>query len=47
VKVGDTVVWVNTDGSFRTLVTLNSSQREVLIEAEDQDGNKGQKRVKL
>ncbi|HZS08373.1 MAG TPA: FecR domain-containing protein [Blastocatellia bacterium] len=47
VKVGDTAVWVNSDGSFRTLVTLDGGQREVLIEAEDQGGNKGQKRLKL
>ncbi|HZS06261.1 MAG TPA: FecR domain-containing protein [Blastocatellia bacterium] len=47
VKVGDTVARVNADGTFSALVTLNSGQREILIEAEDQEGNRGQKRVKL
>jgi preprotein translocase subunit YajC len=47
VKVGDTVARSNADGSFTALITLSSGQREVLIEAEDQDGNTGQKRLRL
>ena len=47
VKVGETVARVTADGSFSALVTLNSGRREVLIEAEDQDGNTGQKRLRL
>lgn len=47
VKVGDTVARVDADGSFSALVTLSGGRREVLIEAEDQDGNTGQKRLRL
>jgi hypothetical protein len=47
VKVGETVARVSPDGSFSALITLSGGRREVVIEAEDQDGNTGQKRLRL
>ncbi|MFN7947423.1 MAG: fibronectin type III domain-containing protein [Blastocatellia bacterium] len=47
VRVGETLARVSADGSFTALVTVTNGRREVLIEAEDQDGNTGQKRVRL
>ncbi len=47
VRVGETPARVSADGSFTALVTVTNGRREVLIEAEDQDGNTGQKRVRL
>ena len=47
VKVGGVVARSEPNGGFRAFVTLSDGAREVLIEAEDQDGNTGQKRVRL
>lgn len=41
VKVGGKPARVEADGSFRAIVTLASGARSVVIEAEDQDGNRG------
>jgi hypothetical protein len=46
VKVGNVTARVESNGAFRAVVTLGGA-RELLIEAEDQDGNRGQKRLRL
>ncbi len=43
VKVGGHIARSEANGDFRAFVTLSGRSRQVLIEAEDQDGNKGQK----
>ena len=47
VKVGNVTARVEPNGAFRAFVTLGHGVREVLIEVEDQDGNRGQKKLRL
>ncbi|MFN0122965.1 MAG: FecR domain-containing protein [Blastocatellia bacterium] len=47
VKVGDVAARVNADGGFSALITLSAGRREVTVEATDQDGNSGRKRLRL
>ncbi len=47
VKVGGFLARVDSQGNFKALVTLNSGSREVLVEAEDQDGNTGRQIVRF
>jgi hypothetical protein len=47
VKVGGVTARVEPNGDFKAFVILSGGSREILIEAEDQDGNTGQKRLRL
>lgn len=47
VRIGDIMARMGADGSFSALVTLSNGRREVVVEAEDQEGNLGQKRLRL
>jgi hypothetical protein len=47
VKVGGAFAKVDSQGNFKAFVTLSSGSREVLVEAEDQDGNTGRKLVRF
>ncbi len=47
IKVGGALARVDSQGNFKALVTLNSGSREVLVEAEDQDGNTGRQLVRF
>jgi hypothetical protein len=46
VKVNNVLARVEPDGNFRALITLGGG-REVTVEAQDRDGNVGQKRLRL
>jgi hypothetical protein len=47
VRVGDKVARVEPDGRFSALVSIPGGGREVVVEAQDQDGNTGIKRVRF
>ena len=47
IKVGGALARVDSQGNFKALVTLNSGSREILVEAEDQDGNTGRQLVRF
>lgn len=47
VRVGEVAARVEPDGSFRAFVTLAGKARELLVEAQDRDGNRGQKRLRF
>ena len=47
IKVGGALARIDSQGNFKALVTLNSGSREVLVEAEDQDGNTGRQLVRF
>ncbi len=47
IKVGGALARIDSQGNFKALVTLNSRSREVLVEAEDQDGNTGRQIVRF
>ena len=47
IKVGGALARIDSQGNFKALVTLNSGSREVLVEAEDQDGNTGRQIVRF
>lgn len=47
VKVGQVLAQVEPSGDFRAFITLSNKSREVLIEAQDRDGNIGRKQVRL
>jgi hypothetical protein len=46
VKVGEVLARVEPDGNFRAFVTIGKD-REVIVEAQDRDGNVGQKRLRF
>ena len=47
IKVGGALARSDSQGNFKALVTLTSGSREVLVEAEDQDGNTGRQIVRF
>jgi hypothetical protein len=47
VKVGGVTARVEPDGNFRAFVTLDGKGRELIVEAQDRDGNMGQQRLRF
>ena len=47
VKVGNIVTRVDSSGNFRAIVSLSQGVREIVVRAEDQDGNVGQQSLRF